>query len=372
VSGAGERRADLDLLRVVLCAAVILQHAVLIFAAEPRYHVKSPVPSACATTLYEFLRIFAMPPFFAIAGWAAVQSLRRRSPAVFLRERLVRLVVPLAAGIVLLGPIIKYIELTQGRDLSLAGFRLVQPLSMSFLAFLPRYYTRIVLMTWSHLWFLAYLMLISVILLPLVLRLARRAPAAFVPSAVFVYLPAVPLLLVLALFHGYWPYLPNLLTDWTNFAYFALCFAAGAMIGAWPGFEVRLQSEVWRLCLLGAVTFAGVAIVGESLIGRALVGVTAWCCIGAAWGMVRRLRPARSATLTQLSEATLPVYVIHHVPLLILGLWLVPTQLSVGMKIAVISTVDVIFSLTFYWWAIRRSRLLQILTGCGRVLSNPR
>jgi fucose 4-O-acetylase-like acetyltransferase len=368
VSQGNERRADLELLRVVLCTAVILQHAVLIFAAEPRYHLKSAVPSAWASILYEFLRIFAMPPFFTIAGWAAVQSLRRRSPARFLRERLVRLVVPLIAGILLLGPIIKFIELGQGRDLSLSGFRLVPPLTMPFLAFLPRYYTRIALVTWSHLWFLAYLALISVALLPLLVHLARRAPAAFVPGAALIYLPAVPLALVLTLFHGYWPYLPNLLTDWTNFAYFALCFATGAVIGAWPGFEVRLQAEVPRLAVLGMIAFVGVTMVGESTAGRALVGVTAWCCIGAAWGAMRRLRPARSAVLVRLSEATLPVYVIHHVPLLLLGLVLLPLQLSVASTIGFIAIGDIIMSLAFYWWVILPSKTLRFLTGCGQTM----
>ena len=43
------RRTDLDLLRIVLCASVIIQHAVLIFANEPRYHVKSDLSPPWAT-----------------------------------------------------------------------------------------------------------------------------------------------------------------------------------------------------------------------------------------------------------------------------------------------------------------------------------
>src|SRR3954454_12598916 len=113
---AGARRTDLDLLRILICAAVILAHALLIFAAEPRYHLKSAEPSACASVLYEILRITTMPAFFTMAGWAAVVSLRRRGVARFVRERGERLVLPLVAGVMLLGPVIKFIELGQGRN----------------------------------------------------------------------------------------------------------------------------------------------------------------------------------------------------------------------------------------------------------------
>ena len=37
---------------------------------------------------------------------------------------------------------------------------------------------------------------------------------------------------LLMAFNGYWPFLPTLVTDWANFAYFALCFSIGAGIAA--------------------------------------------------------------------------------------------------------------------------------------------
>ena len=74
--GTANRRTDIDLLRVVLCGVVILMHALLIFSDEPRYHLKSALPSAVASLLYEFLHFTAMPSFFVLAGWSAVASLR--------------------------------------------------------------------------------------------------------------------------------------------------------------------------------------------------------------------------------------------------------------------------------------------------------
>src|SRR5437762_5740658 len=95
------RRTDLDGLRILICGAIILGHALLIFAAEPRYHVKSADPSLVASVLYEFMRVTTMALFFVLAGWSAVASLRGRSPRRFARERVIRLLVPLLVGVVL-------------------------------------------------------------------------------------------------------------------------------------------------------------------------------------------------------------------------------------------------------------------------------
>ncbi|MGE4045238.1 MAG: acyltransferase family protein [Acetobacteraceae bacterium] len=357
------RRSDLDVLRIVLCASVILQHAILIYAAEPRYHVKAATVSAGATAVYEVLRIFAMPPFFAIAGWAAVASLRRRSAAQFLRERAVRLGIPLLVGIFLFGPAIKYLELREGRDMGLAGFRLVEPIQTGFLDFLPRYYTRSVLVTWSHLWFVAYLLLYSIGLLPLLRRIAARPMSQCVPSPAWVYLPAAPLAAVLALFHGYWPYLPNLVDDWTNFAYFALCFLAGGIIAAWPGCESRLRAQAPGLILLALIGYAGVLTFGESTIGRLAVGLAAWGCIGGAWALAGMWEPRPSPWLTRAAEATLPVYVVHHLPLLWIAVWMTGTGLPVAVQVALIAGIDTLLAVALYVWLIRPWAVPRVLFG---------
>src|SRR3954465_7033041 len=115
------RRTDLDLLRILVCGAVILAHALLIFAAEPRYHVKSAAPWGVATVAYEAMRISTLAIFFTLAGWSAVVSLGRRPAGRSVRDRLARVLLPLVAGILLLGPVIKWIELGQGRDLRIGG-----------------------------------------------------------------------------------------------------------------------------------------------------------------------------------------------------------------------------------------------------------
>jgi glucan biosynthesis protein C len=347
------RRTDLDGLRILICGAIILAHALLIFAAEPRYHIKSVEPSLVASVLYEFMRVTTMALFFVLAGWSAVASLRGRSPGRFTRERVIRLLVPLIFGIVVFGSIIKYIELSQGRDFGFFGFRLVAPFRIGFFDFFPNNLTRIKLLTWSHLWFLAYLFLISILLLPLLIPIARRVPNIKVPAAAWVYAPALPMAALLIAFNGYWPFLPNLVTDWANFAYFALCFSIGVGIAAWPGFETRLQAEAPRMLLLLVFAFAGVILCGESIAGRLFVALTAWGAIGAGLGFAARIRPAATPIFLYLSEATLAIYIVHHAPLLLLGVAILPMAIPAGVKIVVIWLAATVISLAAYHWLIR-------------------
>lgn len=361
--GAANRRTDIDLLRIVICCAVILAHAVLIFADEPRYHLKSAAPSATASALYEFLHFTTMPCFFVLAGWSAVASLRRRRLGPFVRERAGRVFVPLVAGIVLLGPIIKYVELSGGRSLDLQGFRLVTKLDIGFLAFLPRYFGRLNMVTWSHLWFLAYLFLISMLLLPVLVRLARRLPTPAIPPAWVVYLPMLPIAAVLASLHGYWPFLPNLLTDLVDFVFFGLCFLIGAMMAAWPGFERRLNGQATPLALVGLVGFAGVALCGELSFAPLGVAATAWGVSGAALGFASRHAPRPGPVLRYLAEATLPVYVLHHVPLLLIGAAVVGLDLPVGVQMALIWLLAAAVTLAIYHWLARPLAPTRFLLG---------
>jgi peptidoglycan/LPS O-acetylase OafA/YrhL len=358
-------------LRILICGAIILAHALLIFAAEPHYHLKSDAPLLAASVSYEFLRIATLAVFFVLAGWSALTSLRQRSPGRFLKERATRLLPPLVVGIVLFGSVIKYIELRHGRDMGMHGFRLVEALHVGFLDFFPRNLTRLKTVSWSHLWFLAYLFLISLLLLPLLRLLARRGPVDAVPSAWTVYLPAPALAALLVALHGYWPFMPNLITDGGNFAYFALCFALGAGLAAWPGFELRLHAEAARLLVLTGIAFAGVVLCGESTIGRVFVGLTAWGAIGAGLGFAARFKPAASPTFAYLSEATLPVYILHHAPLLLLGAAVLPLAAPAWVKIALIVLGTSAISLLAYHWLVRPWPPIRWLMGMGPAQAAP-
>jgi glucan biosynthesis protein C len=360
---ASGRRTDLDLLRIITCGAVILAHSLLIFADEPIYHLKAPTEWPVASVLYAFLHLTTMSGFFMLAGWSAIASLRRRTPGQFMRERAVRLLVPLAAGIVLLGPIIKYVELRNGRDLGMLGFRLVAPLRIGLPEFFTRYFGRLNLLTWSHLWFLAYLFLFSLLLLPLLAWLARRMAVQAIPPRWMVFLPALPMAVVVLGLHGYWPFLPNLLADGPNFVFYALCFLIGTGLAVWPGYESRLQTEALLLAVVGLVGFVGMEVFGASAPGRICVGLAAWGLAGAVLGFTARHKPRQGPAMSYLGEATLPVYILHHVPLLLIGIAVLQLGLPAGVQVLMIWLPATCVSLAAYHWLVRPYAQMRFLLG---------
>ena len=362
MSSAG-RRTDIEVLRILVCALVVLLHALLIHAPQPFYHLKAPVISAAAGVLAEALRVLVMPLFFIIAGCSAVLSLRRRNARAFLAERGRRILVPLVTGMVLVCPLIKYIELRGGRDMRPAGFRLIAPLTDSFWTFLPKFFGRLASTTWSHLWFLAYLLVLSIVLLPLLTRCARMAPHPAVPPAWTVLLPGAGLGVLVLMVNGYWPYYPNLYGDLGNLCYYGACLGLGAGLAAWPGSALRLQSTWPGLLLAAAAGFVGVAWFGEGPAGRFCVGFTAWCASAALLGFAAGHRPGPSALLDRIGEATLPVYVLHHLPVLALGVLLVPTGLGWPVQVALVWTGGLAVSGAAYLLLVRPWRVMRVLFG---------
>jgi hypothetical protein len=137
-----------------------------------------------------------MALLFVIAGFSTFHALQKRTPRQYTRERVLRLLVPLLFGIVLIVPVQGYYASLQHEGFT-GGY--IQFLSRYFIDFhdLSGYTGGF---TPAHLWFILYLFVISMCLLPLLLRL--RAPKegaiktwvlllAFVPMTAAEALPAI-------------------------------------------------------------------------------------------------------------------------------------------------------------------------------------
>ena len=169
---SSHRVRDVDALRVGACLSLFPYHAARVYDANPVYHVKSTVPAWWADALVAVMQPWLMPVFFACAGWATLTALRRRPPLT-LRRRIARLGLPLLAGCLAFAPAIKYIERLGPLDLQPAGPRVAAPITLSFAEFLPFFFRRLNWFTWSHLWYLAYLLVFTCVGWSLLVRLAR-------------------------------------------------------------------------------------------------------------------------------------------------------------------------------------------------------
>ena len=116
--------------------------------------------------------------------------------------------------------------------------------------------------------------------------------------------------------------LPNLFGDFANLAVETLFFFMGAIVSRQPRIEARLTARPLLLLALGLGSFA-VYYLGEAAYGPWALGargIAAWCLVIGLLGLGRRIMRRESAFDRYMGEATLPLYVLHHLPVVGPGL----------------------------------------------------
>jgi hypothetical protein len=167
----GNRRYELDWLRVIVVLGLIPYHAAVVFAVGPGDYIQNNQRSFVFDAGATLVAFVGMPLLFVISGAATWYALSHRSSSAYLVERVQRLAVPLVFGILALVPIQLYFYY-----LNQPGYHL------SYLQFYGQFLddwahiARIGVFGhgfeyWGHLWFLLYLLAVSVFLLPLLVWL---------------------------------------------------------------------------------------------------------------------------------------------------------------------------------------------------------
>ena len=131
------RREDIDALRIGATYLLFAFHTAMIFNPAPFYHIRNDELSFVMLIVTGFISLWHMPLFFLLAGWATHASLQHRGRTGYVRERISKLFIPLIAGIILFGPVIKFLELRSGLDLSHTGLRVAPALQESFRVVIP-------------------------------------------------------------------------------------------------------------------------------------------------------------------------------------------------------------------------------------------
>jgi peptidoglycan/LPS O-acetylase OafA/YrhL len=324
-----ERRHDLDWLRVGATLLLIPFHVAKVFDVPPYYHVKNAELSEALGLFTGFVHLFHMPLFFVLAGWAARASMDRRRDASFVRERLRRLLLPLVAVSALVLPLVGWIDQ-----------RSIHGSTETLGAYLPTFFTDIERFTWSHLWFLAYLLTFTLVFLP-GLRRWRDAEPRPVPTSVLVTYVVV-LGLVQGSLRGRWPGFQNLYDDWANVCWYGLLFLGGFAIAHHDDLDARLRRRATPY--LGAGLAAAAAIGGLSSIDAPwtwwptwmLSAVAAVGIVGGLIGLAPRVLAGGGGALEYWRPAAFPLYLIHQPVIVVLAFVVVGRPWSIGVKLVVL------------------------------------
>ncbi|NZA27771.1 acyltransferase family protein [Luteimonas sp. SJ-92] len=376
---ARPRRHDIDALRVLAFAVLILYHAGMFYVADWGWHIKSTYLADWLKWPMILVNQWRMSLLFLISGVAVNFLLRRSGPGAFAWSRTRRLLVPLLFGMAVVVPPQAYLQ-----ALSNGSF------DGDYAQFLLRYVTfqpwpagafdgSHVGVTWNHLWYLPYLLAYSLLLAALLPLLRGRGGQALrdrfrgLRGWRLWLLPALPLAVASWLLIGRFPTTHDLIADWHSHAIYFAMFLYGYWIGADTGLWEELKRRRWWL--LGAAIPSFVAILWllfttgpeSSTPMHALFALVqrlnAWTWILAvlAWGHHLLNRPFR--WLPYASQAVYPWYVLHQTITVVAGYWLAKLALGPVVEPALVVLVTVAGCLVIYEFAIRRVRALRPLFG---------
>lgn len=344
----GARLFFLDWVRILAFALLIVYHVGMYYVSWP-WHVKSVGAGAALEPWMRLSAPWRMDLLFLVSGVASASMLMRRpADRAWLGDRAKRLLLPLLCGVLLIVPPQSWREVVQqhgygGDYLEFMGLYL-----SGFGGFCTAPGRCLILPTWNHLWYLAYLALYTVLLW----LLLRRWPGALAQAGSWLgarwhdgrtawpwllVLPLVWLALARLVLEPRFPDTRALVDDWNAHAHFLAMFMAGALLAHQPAAWSRFAAWRWPALCMALAAWA-VLVFNSPPLGepaglpgpvRALLYVLQeWCAIVAALGFAARHLDRDSRWRRYLGDAVFPVYLLHQTLIILLAWAAAPLQLA--------------------------------------------
>jgi hypothetical protein len=374
-----ERRIDLDWVRIGAFGLLIFYHVGMLYVSW-RFHIKSIHRITALEPLMLALNPWRLELLFLVSGAATRFMLRKYAIGPLLRARSSRLLIPLVFGMLVIVPPQAYEQIVESLGYP-AGF--LDFYTRHYFAFGPQFCNPgpcILLPTWNHLWFVAYLwvytMALGVVLAagPGLVDWIERRLASALSGGLLLILPSIA-------FAAYrlvlWPNFPStmaLFGDWYNHAVFATAFLIGFLLARADGFWDAVERQ-WRWALgIAAALFLSFLVLRWSrdvamppslllrLYGGVAYGCYQWLCIVAVLGFARSWLTADSAARRYLTDAIFPYYIVHQTAIILIAHELRGSGLPAWLEASiVISGTVVTCALTYE--IVRRIAVLRPLFG---------
>jgi peptidoglycan/LPS O-acetylase OafA/YrhL len=338
-----DRAYYLDWIRIGVILLLVPFHSAITFTARGDGFIRYPQSVPVMDIGLWFLSIWIMPVLFVVSGVASYHALQYRTRREYLRERRAKLLIPFLAGLLLVCPPMAYL-----RALFMGSFE------GSLLQFYPHFFTGGVYpkgyFNWGHLWFLIYLYVFTLILLPLFMRMMRERTRALVVTAsailekgMWIYLAAIPLMFTQTVLSPFFPGHYNLFWDW---AYFTL-YLGLVLYGFLFAINDRILDNIQRIRMvslgLAILLFVPEAFLRISGMGTALGPISPaynvlilFASVFAALGYARQFLNQPYRFYHYLHNASFPFYILHFFPITVASYFIARSDLNVWLKYPII------------------------------------
>jgi len=340
------RRYDVDWLRTIALGLLIIYHIVLTFQpwAESIYFFQNDTLLEPVWLPMELINVWRIPLLFLVSGMGMRFAMERRNMGQLCIDRLVRIGVPGIFGYFAIGPIMWFF---------LASHRGLEP------TYEPAMW---------HLWFLINILCYASMFLYLSYYFATEPDNPFIRFVSRVldrpwllYLAAVPYMLEAWLVN---PEYFAIYTEGHGWVLGIVLFGLGVLLASLKDAFWTAAERIRWLSLGIAFTLFCVRLAEPDLgqLANPLTAFESTCWILALLGIAARHLNKPSSTLTYLTRSVFPVYILHFPAQYAISYYLIPTDLSAELKLAIllVGTFAVCF---FLYEIIRRIKPLRPLFG---------
>ncbi|WP_269716764.1 acyltransferase family protein [Caulobacter sp. NIBR2454] len=375
-----DRRADLDWIRVGAFFLLILYHVGMYYVPWD-FHIKTAHPVAWLEPVMLFTNPWRLTLLFLVSGAATRFLADKMTPGAFTGKRVMRLLPPLVFAMLVIVPPQSYYEIVEQVP------HMVEPYG----AFWIKYVTAsgnwcdadgcLITPTWNHMWFVAYLLVYTVILGALLFlsggalralgdRLdgALKGPLLLVLPILFLGLIRLWLLPRFEITHA-------LVDDWYNHA---LSFSA-FLFGFLTAKSARIHDGFirWRWVALGLALASYVGVAAFSWVHREasvpppeairsvmrfVYATDQWCFIAAILGFGALHLNKGGPVLRYLTVAVFPFYIIHQTLIIVVAHNLAKAGLPLGLEAIIL--IAATFAGCFATYEIvRRIPVVDVLFG---------
>ncbi|MBN2184486.1 MAG: acyltransferase [Candidatus Krumholzibacteriota bacterium] len=376
-----ERRYDLDWLRVIVTLNLIPFHvAWMITSVEGFSFVRKGTAAwNILHTYVNFVSPLHMFLLFLVAGTSTFMALRHRSAGQYIIERVKRLLIPLLTFMIFLFPVLGYFWPTTVDLGSLNYLTQFWPWCLLTSFFSPITKGP----NWAHMWFVGYLFIYSLILLPLFLRI-RKGKMPFIDSWTgfmtvrkgAVYVMAVPLFITFSVLSPIWPFFRNnLYSDWGYFAYNISAFYFGFLIARDAGWSRAFDRHAVLSLILGII-FSTSKLLMESFAPSfstpaynlsyasysLVAGLNTWFWVIAVLSMARRTLSRTNRFLRYFNRISYPFYIFHLAVISVTGHYITRIRSGTVAEFLIICAVS-FFACIICCELVKTNRFTRFLFG---------
>ncbi|AXG71303.1 glucans biosynthesis protein [Kordia sp. SMS9] len=359
------RRYDLDWLRVIAILAVYFHHIGMPFNGDD-FHIMNKDSSKLLDDIMVFFEQFRLPLLFLISGTGTIFAFSKRTWIQFVKERSVRLIIPLVFGVLFIVPLQTFFE---HRETYTSYWELYTNADFGI----------------NHLWFIGNLFWMSMCTIPLILFLKSSKSNTFLKlferftaKRFGLFGLVIPLSLLFILLKQYYPSYDKDLFNFSSTFFYGFFFVLGMLFASAESTWLHLKQYRklnFLLFIFSSLIFYAYYFVPGEWLAPYLTNTQGWmlwylvCCL-VGWSFVITLLGygqvwlnKKSQLVQKLNEAIYPFYILHQTVIVVFAYYIVQFDMSIGLKLLLLLITTFPVIVLIYRYLVYPFTLTRIVFG---------